>query len=126
MQAGAAFARLTPVVDALRETDAAAERDRVLQYDAVAAIRETGALALRVPVRHVLQALAHGGGIPGVVEMRRRLLHARKVLIQVAELAAFEPQGFQNVGELRVFRQPLERADVEGLLQVGIGVHHQL
>ena len=35
------LARLTPVVDALRETDAAAERDRVLQYDAVAAIRET-------------------------------------------------------------------------------------
>lgn len=46
------LARLTPVVDALRETDAAAERDRVLQYDAVAAIRETGVLALRVPVRY--------------------------------------------------------------------------
>lgn len=44
--------RLADVVDDLRHTDAAAERDRVLQYDAVDAIRRTGALALRVPARH--------------------------------------------------------------------------
>ncbi|WP_208300615.1 acyl-CoA dehydrogenase family protein [Mycobacterium sp. DL592] len=44
--------RLTAVVDALRETDAAAERDRVLQYDAVEAIRGTGVLTLRVPARY--------------------------------------------------------------------------
>jgi alkylation response protein AidB-like acyl-CoA dehydrogenase len=44
--------RLAAVVDELRQTDAAAERDRVLQYDAVDAIRRTGALALRVPGRY--------------------------------------------------------------------------
>lgn len=44
--------RLTAVVEALRETDAAAERDRVLQYDAVEAIRGTGVLTLRVPARY--------------------------------------------------------------------------
>ena len=44
--------RLAAVVDDLRQTDAAAERDRVLQYDAVEAIRRTGVLALRVPARY--------------------------------------------------------------------------
>lgn len=44
--------RLAAVVDELRQTDAAAERDRVLQYDAVDAIRHTGALALRVPAQY--------------------------------------------------------------------------
>lgn len=44
--------RLAAVVEDLRLTDAAAERDRVLQYDAVEAIRGTGALTLRVPTRY--------------------------------------------------------------------------
>ncbi|MBB3751081.1 alkylation response protein AidB-like acyl-CoA dehydrogenase [Mycolicibacterium sp. BK634] len=44
--------RLTAVVEELRGGDAAAERDRVLQYDAVEAIRQTGVLALRVPARY--------------------------------------------------------------------------
>lgn len=46
------IARLTGVVDGLRATDAAAERDRVLQYDAVEVIRRTGVLTLRVPTRY--------------------------------------------------------------------------
>lgn len=44
--------RLTEVVDNLRRTDPATERDRVLQYDAVEAIRRTGVLTLRVPSRY--------------------------------------------------------------------------
>ena len=44
--------RLTEVVDAIRTSDADAERDRVLQYDAVDAIRRTGVLTLRVPARY--------------------------------------------------------------------------
>ena len=44
--------RLIAVVEDLRHTDPAAERDRVLQYDAVEAIRRTGALTLRVPARY--------------------------------------------------------------------------
>ncbi len=46
------LSRLDTVVDDLRDTDAAAERDRVLQYDAVEAIRGTGVLTLRVPTRY--------------------------------------------------------------------------
>ena len=46
------IARLAGVVSALRDTDAAAERERVLQYDAVEAIRRTGVLTLRVPARY--------------------------------------------------------------------------
>jgi alkylation response protein AidB-like acyl-CoA dehydrogenase len=41
--------RLPEVVAELRCDDAADERDRVLQYDAVEAIRRTGVLGLRVP-----------------------------------------------------------------------------
>lgn len=44
--------RLTEVVQALRQSDAAAERERVLQYDGVEAIRRTGVLSLRVPARY--------------------------------------------------------------------------
>ncbi len=44
--------RLAAVVDDLRRADPAAERDRVLQYDAVEAIRRTGVLTLRVPARY--------------------------------------------------------------------------
>lgn len=44
--------RLGAVVDSLRRDDPAAERDRVLQYDAVAQIRAAGLLALRVPTRY--------------------------------------------------------------------------
>lgn len=44
--------RLAEVVETLRETDAVAERDRVLQYDAVEAIRRTGVLTVRVPTRY--------------------------------------------------------------------------
>ncbi len=46
------LARLTQVVETLRHNDAAAERERLLQYDAVEAIRHTGVLSLRVPARH--------------------------------------------------------------------------
>ena len=44
--------RLDPIVSNLQRGDAAAERERLLQYDAVEAIRETGILSLRVPVRY--------------------------------------------------------------------------
>ncbi len=44
--------RLPDVVAALRAEDPAAERDRVLQYEAVRLIRETGVLGLRVPTRY--------------------------------------------------------------------------
>src|SRR3954471_18218957 len=46
---GERLARLPEVVATLRRDDPAAERDRVLQYDAVEAIRRTGVLNLRVP-----------------------------------------------------------------------------
>lgn len=45
-------ARLPSIVDALRRDDPAAERDRLLQYDAVSAIRSAGLLSLRVPARY--------------------------------------------------------------------------
>ena len=60
------LARLPDIVAALRRDDPAAERDRVLQYEAVEAIRQTGVLGLRVPtefggpggkVRDVLSAV---------------------------------------------------------------------
>jgi alkylation response protein AidB-like acyl-CoA dehydrogenase len=44
--------RITPIVDDLRAADPAAERDRVLQYDAVNALHRTGILALRVPQQY--------------------------------------------------------------------------
>ncbi len=44
--------RLDVVVDTLQQSDAAAERERLLQYDAVEAIRQTGVLSLRVPARY--------------------------------------------------------------------------
>ena len=43
---------LIPIVAELRAADAAAERDRVLQYDALTALRGTGVLSLRVPGRY--------------------------------------------------------------------------
>jgi alkylation response protein AidB-like acyl-CoA dehydrogenase len=46
------LARLAEVVDELRQADAEAERDRVLQYSAVERLRRTGVLGLRVPVRY--------------------------------------------------------------------------
>ena len=46
------LARLAEVVDELRQSDAEAERDRVLQYSAVERLRRTGVLGLRVPVRY--------------------------------------------------------------------------
>jgi alkylation response protein AidB-like acyl-CoA dehydrogenase len=46
---GERLARLPEVVATLRRDDPAAERDRILQYDAVEAIRRTGVLNLRVP-----------------------------------------------------------------------------
>jgi alkylation response protein AidB-like acyl-CoA dehydrogenase len=73
--------RLTEVVATLRRDDPAAERDRVLQYDAVEAIRRTGALALRVPsefggpggkVRDVLTAVIQiGRGSSNVAQALR-------------------------------------------------------
>lgn len=44
--------RLPDIVDELRRGDVAAERDRVLQYDAVHRLRAAGLLALRVPARY--------------------------------------------------------------------------
>ncbi|MGE0214618.1 acyl-CoA dehydrogenase family protein [Mycolicibacterium sp.] len=44
--------RLTPIVASLRAEDPQAEQDRVLQHDAVAELRRTGVLALRVPQRY--------------------------------------------------------------------------
>jgi len=49
---GERLARLDPVVAALPRSDAATERERLLQYDAVEAIRQTGTLSLRVPSRY--------------------------------------------------------------------------
>ena len=45
-------ARLPRIVEDLRRDDPVAERERVLQYDAVSAIRHSGLLGLRVPVRY--------------------------------------------------------------------------
>ena len=46
------LARLPAIVDELRRDDAAAERDRVLQYGAVEQLRHAGLLSLRVPARY--------------------------------------------------------------------------
>ncbi|WP_299559178.1 acyl-CoA dehydrogenase family protein [uncultured Mycolicibacterium sp.] len=46
------LARLPEIVDDLRRADPAAERDRVLQYDAVRRLRHAGILGLRVPQRY--------------------------------------------------------------------------
>jgi alkylation response protein AidB-like acyl-CoA dehydrogenase len=43
---------LEGIVEDLRQEDAAAERDRVLQYDAVERLRQAGVLGLRVPARY--------------------------------------------------------------------------
>ena len=75
------LARLPEVVSALRRDDPAAERDRVLQYDAVESIRRTGVLGLRVPtefggpggkVRDVLAAVIEiGRGSSNVAQALR-------------------------------------------------------
>ncbi len=44
-------ARLPEIVARLRASDAVAERDRVLQHDEVAALRDAGLLNLRIPAR---------------------------------------------------------------------------
>jgi alkylation response protein AidB-like acyl-CoA dehydrogenase len=44
--------RLTSIVGELHAKDAESERDRVLAYDAIEAIRRTGVLSLRVPTRY--------------------------------------------------------------------------
>ena len=44
--------RLTDIVADLRRDDPASERDRVLQYDAIDALRRTGVLSLRVPTTY--------------------------------------------------------------------------
>ena len=72
------LARLPEIVASLRRDDPAAERDRVLQYDAVEAIRETGLLALRVPTEF--------GGPGGT---------ARDVLTAVIQIS----RGSSNVGQ---------------------------
>src|SRR6478735_7722490 len=64
------LARLPEVVDALRHDDPSAERERVLQYEAVESLWRTGVLNLRVPqefggpggrVRDVLSAVTQIG-----------------------------------------------------------------
>ena len=57
------LARLPEIVDELRRADAAAERDRVLQYSAVERLRHAGLLSLRVPVRYG----GPGGGARDVI-----------------------------------------------------------
>lgn len=44
--------RLPPIVERLRDADAAADRDRILQYEEVDVLRRSGVLGLRVPVRY--------------------------------------------------------------------------
>jgi alkylation response protein AidB-like acyl-CoA dehydrogenase len=73
--------RLPEVVAALRRDDPAAERDRVLQYEAVESLRQTGVLGLRVPtefggpdgkVRDVLSAVIQiGRGSSNVAQALR-------------------------------------------------------
>lgn len=46
------LARLPQIVADLQRADAAAERERVLQYDAVQRLRHAGILSLRVPARY--------------------------------------------------------------------------
>jgi alkylation response protein AidB-like acyl-CoA dehydrogenase len=58
------LARLPEIVDELRRGDAAAERDRVLQYGAVERLRHAGLLSLRVPTRYG----GPGGGARDVLE----------------------------------------------------------
>ena len=75
------LARLPEIVASLRHDDPAAERDRVLQYDAVEAIRRAGVLGLRVPaefggpggrVRDVLAAVIQiGRGSSNVAQALR-------------------------------------------------------
>ena len=72
------LARLPAIVDELRRADAAAERDRVLQYGAVARLRHAGLLGLRVPAR---------SGGPGA--------GARDVLAMVIQIA----RGSSNVAQ---------------------------
>jgi alkylation response protein AidB-like acyl-CoA dehydrogenase len=96
------LARLPDVVAALRRDDPAAERDRVLQYDGVEAIRRTGVLELRVPtefggpggkVRDVLSAVIRiGRGSSNVAQALRshfgfseRLLSNRATVSERAE-----------------------------------------
>ena len=72
------LARLPAIVDELRRDDAAAERDRVLQYGAVERLRHAGLLGLRVPTRY---------GGPGA--------SARDVLSVVIQIA----RGSSNVAQ---------------------------
>jgi alkylation response protein AidB-like acyl-CoA dehydrogenase len=77
----ARLARLPEVVAGLRRDDPTAERDRVLQYEAVESLRNTGALGLRVPtefggpggkVRDVLSAVIQiGRGSSNVAQALR-------------------------------------------------------
>jgi alkylation response protein AidB-like acyl-CoA dehydrogenase len=75
------LARLPEIVDALRREDPAAECGRVLQYEAVESLRQTGVLGLRVPsefggpggkVRNVLSAVIQiGRGSSNVAQALR-------------------------------------------------------
>jgi len=75
------LARLPEIVASLRRDDPAAERERVLQYEAVESIRATGVLGLRVPaefggpggkVRDVLSAVIQiGRGSSNVAQALR-------------------------------------------------------
>lgn len=79
--AGERLARLPEIVASLRRDDPAAERERVLQYEAVESIRATGVLGLRVPaefggpggtVRDVLSAVIQiGRGSSNVAQALR-------------------------------------------------------
>jgi alkylation response protein AidB-like acyl-CoA dehydrogenase len=65
------LARLADIVEDLRRDDAAAERDRVLQYGAVERLRHAGLLNLRVPTRYGGPGGAARDVIGAVVQIAR-------------------------------------------------------
>lgn len=75
---GARLARLDEVVAGLQQSDAAAERERLLQYDAVEAVRRTGVLALRVPAEYG----GPGGSVRDVLTAVVRIAHGSSNVAQ--------------------------------------------
>jgi alkylation response protein AidB-like acyl-CoA dehydrogenase len=103
------LARLPDVVAALRRDDPAAERDRVLQYDGVEAIRRTGVLELRVPtefggpggnVRDVLSAVMQiGRGSSNVAQALRSHFGFSERLLSTRATAEERAEWFPRVND---------------------------
>jgi alkylation response protein AidB-like acyl-CoA dehydrogenase len=99
--------RLPDVVAALRRDDPAAERDRVLQYEGVEAIRRTGVLELRVPtefggpggsVRDVVSAVIQiGRGSSNVAQALRSHFGFSERLLSNRATAAERAEWFPRV-----------------------------